>query len=193
MYAPALDAHDQRQRLALSVREPGREHDIGAFRALEKARRGQPLHDLGQQRLVVALPDDVVVREQHPELSVEVGPVLLARLDQAVPQRDRLGVAALELDDPGAGPFGEVGVVGELLGRLLVERVELVEAEVGPLEAPSSTRCSMWIPNGRPQSPMWFSRTTSWPRKSRSRTSASPMTVVRRCPMCISLATFGAE
>ena len=24
----------------------------------------------------------------------------------------------------------------------------------------------MWIPNGRPQSPMWFSRTTSWPRKS---------------------------
>ena len=82
----------------------------------------------------MALPDDVVVGEQHSELSVEVGPVRRARLDQAFPQRDRLGVAALKLDDASAGPFGEVGVVGELLGRLLVQRVELVQAEVGPLE-----------------------------------------------------------
>ena len=51
----------------------------------------------------------------------------------------------------------------------------------------------MSIPNGRPQSPMWFSLTTSWPTKSSIRTSASPITVVRRCPMCISLATLGAE
>ena len=31
------------------------------------------------------------------------------------------------------------------------------------------------------------------PANSSARTSASPMTVVRRCPTCISLATLGAE
>ena len=51
----------------------------------------------------------------------------------------------------------------------------------------------MSMPNGVPQSPMWFSRITSWPRNVSIRTSASPMTVVRRCPTCISLATLGAE
>ena len=51
----------------------------------------------------------------------------------------------------------------------------------------------MSMPNGVPQSPMWFSRITVWPTNSSRRTSASPMTVVRRWPTCISLATFGAE
>ena len=51
----------------------------------------------------------------------------------------------------------------------------------------------MSIPNGVPQSPTWFSRMTVWPTNSSMRTSASPMIVVRRCPTCISLATFGAE
>ena len=49
------------------------------------------------------------------------------------------------------------------------------------------------MPNGVPQSPTWFSRITSWPAKVSSRTIASPITVERRCPTCISFATFGAE
>ena len=51
----------------------------------------------------------------------------------------------------------------------------------------------MSIPNGVPQSPMWFSRMTVWPASASMRASASPIIVVRRCPTCISLATFGCE
>ena len=36
-------------------------------------------------------------------------------------------------------------------------------------------------------------RITVWPANSSMRTSASPITVERRCPTCISLATLGAE
>ena len=53
--------------------------------------------------------------------------------------------------------------------------------------------CSMSIPNCVPQSPTWFSRSTEAPENSRHRHSASPITVLRRCPTCISLATFGLE
>jgi hypothetical protein len=49
------------------------------------------------------------------------------------------------------------------------------------------------MPNWVPQSPMWFCRMTVPPRKPRIRASASPMMVERRCPTCISLATFGPE
>ena len=51
----------------------------------------------------------------------------------------------------------------------------------------------MSMPKGVPQSPMWFWRMTVLPRNSWVRARASPTTVVRRCPTCISLATFGAE
>ena len=51
----------------------------------------------------------------------------------------------------------------------------------------------MSMPNGVPQSPMWFSRMTVWPASTSMRTSASPIIVVRRWPTCISLATFGAS
>ena len=51
----------------------------------------------------------------------------------------------------------------------------------------------MSIPNGVPQSPMWFWRMTSWPSLSRVRASASPTTVVRKWPTCISLARLGDE
>ena len=51
----------------------------------------------------------------------------------------------------------------------------------------------MSMPNGVPQSPMWFSRRTACPRKPSTRASASPMSVLRRWPTCISLATLGAE
>ncbi len=54
-------------------------------------------------------------------------------------------------------------------------------------------RCSMSMPNGVPQSPMWFWRITVSPRDSKMRTSESPITVERRWPTCISLATLGAE
>ena len=39
----------------------------------------------------------------------------------------------------------------------------------------------------------WFRRSTSTPQSSSMLASASPMTVERRCPTCISLATLGEE
>ena len=51
----------------------------------------------------------------------------------------------------------------------------------------------MSIPKGVPQSPTWFRAITSWPKKRSTRARASPITVERRCPTCISLATFGRE
>jgi hypothetical protein len=51
----------------------------------------------------------------------------------------------------------------------------------------------MSMPNGVPQSPMWFCRITWCPWNPSTRTSASPITVLRTLPTCISLATFGAE
>ena len=51
----------------------------------------------------------------------------------------------------------------------------------------------MSMPNGVPQSPTWFCRMTVCPSRSSTRASESPTTVVRRCPTCISFATFGEE
>ena len=48
-------------------------------------------------------------------------------------------------------------------------------------------------PNWVPQSPTWLARTTVCPRYSRIRTIASPTTVVRRWPTCISFTTLGEE
>merc|ERR1712078_408518 len=65
---------------------------------------------------------------------------------------------------------------------------------LAPPPSPSpSPMCSMSIPNCVPQSPTWFSRSTEAPENSRHRHSASPITVLRRCPTCISLVTFGLE
>ena len=49
------------------------------------------------------------------------------------------------------------------------------------------------MPNWVPQSPTWLSLITRWPANSSTRAMASPTTVVRRCPTCISLAMLGEE
>src|SRR5947207_72025 len=51
----------------------------------------------------------------------------------------------------------------------------------------------MSMPNWVPQSPTWLSLITRCPANSRTRAMASPTIVVRKCPTCISLATFGEE
>ena len=49
------------------------------------------------------------------------------------------------------------------------------------------------MPNCEPQSPRWLSRITRCPSAAMIRARLSPMTVERRCPTCIGLATFGDE
>ena len=77
------------------------------------------------QRLVHALAGDVVVGEQHAELAVHRVEVVVRHVDEAVPERERLRVAALQEHDPLAGPFLELGRFGELGVGLLVEAVEV--------------------------------------------------------------------
>ena len=49
----------------------------------------------------------------------------------------------------------------------------------------------MTLPNWVPQSPMWLSVITSWPRTRAIRARQSPRIVLRMWPTCIGLATFG--
>ena len=49
------------------------------------------------------------------------------------------------------------------------------------------------MPNCEPQSPRWLSRTTRCPSAALIRARLSPITVERRCPTCIGLATLGDE
>ena len=102
---PAAD--DQRQRVALSVGEPWREHDLSAVGLLEQAGPIEPFDDLGHQRLVAALPRQVVVGQQNAELGVDVVPVRGALGDEQAPQPQRFLVALLQQHDPLPGPLGE--------------------------------------------------------------------------------------
>ena len=158
-------AHDQRQRLALAVREPGREHDLGAVGLLEQAGRGEPLDDLGHQRLVAALAGDVVVGEQHAELGVDVVPVLgaLARRAPATARSSPGRAAAAARRAAGRAPGSRRRRRTWRWPPCRRRRGRRAPASRRRSTPPTSTRCSMSIPNGRPQSPMWFSRTTSWP------------------------------
>ncbi len=102
---PGRAAHDQRQRLALPVREAGWEHDQRAVGLLQQAGRIEPVDHLRHQRLVAALAGEVVVGQQHAELGVDLVPVLCALGYQVPPQPHRLLVALLQQHDPGPGPL----------------------------------------------------------------------------------------
>ena len=52
--------HDERQRLALAVGEPGREDAKGALALHQEALFGKVVDDPGQERVVIALPHHVV-------------------------------------------------------------------------------------------------------------------------------------
>ena len=147
----------------------------------------------GQERVVEALADDVVVREQHAELAVQVGPELLGGLDEPVPDRRSSRVVALEQHDSGPCPLGELGIGLEPLRRLLVVLVERLDVELVGVEDAAVDQVLDVDADGRPDAPMWFSRTTSWPRNSSIRTSASADGGGVAGAGGICLATFGAE
>ncbi len=104
-------------------------------------------------------------------------------------------VAGLQLDDPLPRPVGEHRVGVELDPRAPGRR-RSGRCAAGPPPAessPTSTRCSISMPNGVPQSPTWLSLIRWSPTNSVTRAIASPTIVVRRWPTCISLAMFGEE
>ena len=88
------------------------------------------------------------------------------QVDEQLPQAQRLGVAALQQHDPLAG------ALLELVARRRTSpgpacrsrRDRRALSSSAASVSPRSRRCSISMPNGVPQSPMWFSRITSWPR-----------------------------
>ncbi len=130
-------AHDQRQRLALAVGEPGREHDLGAVGLLEQPGRVEPLDDLRHQRLVAALAGQVVVGQQHAELAVHVVPVRRrsGRRAGATARIVSASRCCSSTTRARARSWNSSSARTCVVGRL-VERVEVAEAErLGPLGA----------------------------------------------------------
>src|SRR6185369_134594 len=125
-----LLANDQRQRLALAVREARHED---AERAIVDRRDSALLElrrNLRQHRVVEAFAAQVLVAEQHAESVVVVAEVLLRNVDQLAPERKRVRVSGLEQHDAAAGALRELGILIELHARVTVERAELADAGI---------------------------------------------------------------
>ena len=106
-----------------------------------------------------------------------------------------LGVVGLQLDDPLARALLElVGLVELGVGRL-VEAVEIALSHAfgGDVLADVEQVLDQHPERPTPVADVVLAHDVVAEEPSISRTSASPITVVRRWPACISLATLGAE
>ena len=121
--------HDQRERVALAVLEALGEARERAI-VLDQQALGVELvdHDW-QQRVVEALPHDVVVGQEHAEKVIDLARVPHGLGYEDPPQAQRLGVAALKQHDAPPAPLGERGIAVELEARRGVELVEVPHAE----------------------------------------------------------------
>src|SRR5690606_1266174 len=120
---------DQGQRVAVAVREALGEDALGALADAEQPELVEFVDDRLELVVVEALAEEVVGGEGDVQEVVDRQEVLLRLLDQDLPQPEGRRVAALELDDAGAGPVLE-GVVGvELAPGRLVEAVEVADRE----------------------------------------------------------------
>ena len=213
-----LDAIDHARQVAGGVREragtgcarsaaagspsrlvnPGGNTTSAPSDSLQQPGGVEPLDDLGQQRVVDALAGQVVVGQQHAELARRGRSSSPAWPSTSrLPQRDRLGVAGSAAARPVPGPAPRTrrsSSNSPVAG--LVELVEVAErrAPRPPSCSPTSTQVLDQHPErAAPVADVVLADRRRGRGSRACRTSASPMTVVRRCPMCISLATFGAE
>ena len=99
------------------------------------------------EHLVVGgLAGEVVVGQRDAQRRVDLVEVDLRQVDELTPQGQGVGVAGLELDDPGAGPHVEVALAAGRLGLVgaveldpgrLVEGVGVGDEQVGLLGVPT--------------------------------------------------------
>ena len=85
------------------------------------------LDDAGQPVVVEALARHVLVGQRHVELPVEGVDVRQRDVDEVLPERDRLRVAALQRDDAAARAVGERGVGVEARLGLAVQGSQRLE------------------------------------------------------------------
>ncbi len=109
-------AHDQRERLAVAVLEALGEHAERPVVLHQQALLVELGHHDGQQRVVEALPHDVIGGQQHAEQLVDLGGVAHRLGHEDAPEVQRLVVAALEQHDPAPAAIGEGRVAVELRG-----------------------------------------------------------------------------
>ena len=187
-------AHDQRQRLALAVLEALGEHAEGPVVLHQQALLVELRHHDRQQRVVEALPHHVLGREEHAEHVVDLAGVTHGLGHEDAPEVQRLVVTTLQQHDAVAAALREGRVAVELPARRRVELVEVAHAEglrVGG--AVDVEEVLNEHAEGRAPVADVVLAPTSWPRNPSTRAKESPMSVLRRWPTCISLATFGAE
>ena len=122
-------AHDERERLTLAVLEALGEHAQCPVVLHQQALLVELGDDDGQQRVVEALPDDVVGGEEDAEQLVDLAGVAHGLVDEDAPEVQRLVVAGLEQHDAVAAALGEGGVAVELPAGRGVELVEVAHAE----------------------------------------------------------------
>jgi len=60
--------NDQRQRVAITVGEPGRKHDLRTIVLPEQPRLTESLNRFPHERLIEAFAGEVVIGEEHAEL-----------------------------------------------------------------------------------------------------------------------------
>ena len=122
-------AHDQRERLTVAVLEALGEHAQGPVVLHQQALLVELGDDDGQQRVVEALPHDVLRGQEDAEQLVDLAGVAHGLGDEDAPEVQRLVVAGLQQHDAVAAALGEVGVAVELPAGRRVELVEVPHAE----------------------------------------------------------------
>ena len=122
-------AHDQRKRLTVAVLEPLGEHAEGPVVLHQQALLVELGDDDGQQRIVEALPHDVLGGQEDAEQLVDLAGMAHGLGDEDAPEVQRLFVAGLQQHDAVAATLGEVEVAVELPSGRRVELVEIPHAE----------------------------------------------------------------
>ena len=122
-------AHDERERLAVAILESLGEHTEGPVVLDQEALLVELGDDDGQQRVVEALPHDVLGSEEDTEQLVDLAGVAHGLGDEDAPQVQRLLVAGLQEHHTIAAALGEIEVAVELSSGRGVELVEIPHAE----------------------------------------------------------------
>ena len=107
----------------------GRVHDLRALAVLEYAARLQALDDHWQKVVVVRFAHDVVVGQEHPKHPVDLVEVAHRLVDEDPPQPQGLLVAALQQNHAVPRTRDERLIGVELGSGLLVERIQVTNAE----------------------------------------------------------------
>ena len=164
--AAAALLHDQRQRLALAIGVAGRNTTSApSLSCQQPGGRAAARRPRAADRLYMLSPARSSSVSSTPSLRYSRLKCCMLRSTSSFHSAQCLGSPLCSMHDALASPILELLAGVELGSGLLVEPVEIADAELAM--QPRSRRCRRGArsacPNGVPQSPTWFSRITVWP------------------------------